>query len=154
MMTSIAHEVAPRLKNALGKNAYYLKGLGELAKFRSWKLTVTADGQEHELEAFLFIIINSSTVGSMKHVADGVQVDDGLLDFLAVQKTGVPQLMALGKDLLAGKPVSSREGVLHLQARCFTVKAEEELQSDLDGEAGPMLPLTVETVHKALEVYC
>ena len=154
MMTSIAHEVAPRLKNALGKNAYYLKGLGELAKFRSWKLAVTADEQEHELEAFLFIIINSSTVGSMKHVADGVQVDDGLLDFLAVQKTGVPQLMALGKDLLAGKPVSSREGVLHLQAKCFTVKAEEELQSDLDGEAGPMLPLTVETVHKALEVYC
>lgn len=154
MMTSIAHDVAPSLKNALGKNAYYLKGLGELTKFHSWKLRVEADDQEHEVEAYLFVIINSPTVGSMKHVADGVQVDDGLLDFLAVQKNGVPQLMALGRDLIAGKSVSERDGVLHLQARRFTVLAEEELQSDLDGEAGPMLPLTVETVCKAIEVYC
>lgn len=154
MMTSIAHEVAPRLKNALGKNAYYLKGLGELAKFRSWNLKVTADGVEHEVEAFLFVIINSSTVGSMKHVADGVEVDDGLLDFLAVRKVGVPQLMAVGKDLIAGKPVSEKEAVLHLQAGTFTVAAEEPLESDLDGEVGPMLPLTVETIPQAIAIYC
>ena len=154
MMTSIAHEVAPSLKHALGKNAYYLKGLGEIAKFRSWKLTVAADGENHEVEAYLFIIINSSAVGSMKNVAEGVEVDDGLLDFLAVRKVGLPQLMAVVKDLIAGKPVSEKDAVLHLQAKSFTVSTGEELESDLDGEVGPMLPLTVETVPKAIEVYC
>jgi len=154
MMTSIAHEVAPSLKNALGKNAYYLKGLGELARFHSWQLKVTADGQSHEVEAYLFVIINSPTVGSMKHVADGVEVDDGLLDFLAIRKVSVPQLMAVGKELIAGRPVSEKEAVLHLQAKSFTVAAEEPLESDLDGEVGPMLPLMVETVPKAIEVYC
>ena len=154
MMTSIAHEVAPSLKNALGKNAYYLKGLGELAKFRSWKLKVTADGESHEVEAYLFIIINSSAVGSMKNVAEGVEVDDGRLDFLAVRKVGVPQLMAVAKDLIAGKPVSEKDAVLHLQAQSFIVSTEEALESDLDGEVGPMLPLTVATVAKAIEVYC
>ena len=143
MMTSIAHEVAPRLKNSLGKNAYYLKGLGEIAKFRSWKLQVTADGERHEVEAFLFVIITSSAVGSMKHVAEGVAVDDGKLDFLAV-----------AKDLFGGKPVSDKEAVLHLQAKNFTVSTEEALESDLDGEVGPRLPLEVQTVHKAIEVYC
>jgi len=154
MMTSIAHEVAPRLKNALGKNAYYLKGLGELAKFRSWKLKVTADGTEHEVEAFLFVIINSSTVGSMRKVADGVEVDDGLLDFMAVRKVSLPQLMAVAKDLIAGNPVSEKDAVLHLQAKRFIINVDERLESDLDGEAGPMLPLTVETVPGAIEVFC
>ena len=69
MMTCIAHEVDRRLKNALGKMAYYLKGIGEIPKFRAVPLVITADGVKYELEAFLFVVINSSVVGSMKNVA-------------------------------------------------------------------------------------
>ena len=46
-MTSIAHEVDARLKNAMGKMAYYLKGIGEIPKFHSFLLNVIADGKEY-----------------------------------------------------------------------------------------------------------
>ena len=155
VLTSIAHEVDAKLKNALGKLAYYLRGIGEIPKFRSFPLVLEADGKAWELEAFLFIILNSSVVGSMKNVAEEATVDDGKLDLLAVKKCSPAQLMKLTADLIAGKSVTGQEAVLHVQAKKFSISAKKGgLVSDLDGEIGPLLPLEIETIPKAIEVYC
>lgn len=154
MMTSIAHEVDARLKNTMGKMAYYIKGIGELPKFRSVPLSIDADDQHYDIEAFLFVVINSSVVGSMKKVAENVSVTDGKLDLLAVSKCGIPKLVTVTADLVSGKPISEKEYILHLQASRFRISTTEVLESDLDGEAGPNLPLTIETVPSAIAVYC
>lgn len=145
-MACIAHEVNARIKNSLGKMAYYLKGIGDLPKFRYFPLKIEADGAHYELETFLFVIINSPVVGSMKNVANGVAVDDGKLDLLSIGKCSIPKLMSITADLIAGKPVSEREDVLHVQAKHFHIESGIPVESDIDGECGPMLPLTIETV--------
>ena len=143
-MACIAHEVNVRIKNSLGKMAYYLKGIGDLPKFRYFPLKIEADGMHYELETFLFVIINSPVVGSMKNVARGVAVDDGKLDLLSIGKCSIPKLMSITADLIAGKPVSERENVLHVQAKSFCIESGIPVESDIDGECGPMLPLTIE----------
>lgn len=153
-MACIAHEVNARIKNSLGKMAYYLKGIGELPKFRYFPLKIEADGAHYELETFLFVIINSPVVGSMKNVANGVVVDDGKLDLLSIGKCSIPKLMSITADLIAGKPVSEREDVLHVQAKHFHIESGIPVESDIDGECGPMLPLTIETVPRAVAIYC
>lgn len=153
-MTSIAHKVDARLKNAMGKMAYYIKGIGELPHFRAIPLTIEADGEVHEVEAFLFVVINSAVVGSMKNVAENVSVTDGRLDLLAIKKCHLPPLMAVTADLLASRPVSEKDCVLHLQATSFKISAEGALESDLDGEVGPPLPIEIKVVPQALAVYC
>lgn len=153
-MACIAHEVNARIKNSLGKMAYYLKGIGELPKFRYFPLKIEADGAHYELETFLFVIINSPVVGSMKNVANGVAVDDGKLDLLSIGKCSIPKLMSITADLIAGKPVSEREDVLYVQAKHFHIESGIPVESDIDGECGPMLPLTIETVPRAVAIYC
>lgn len=153
-MACIAHEVNARIKNSLGKMAYYLKGIGELPKFRYFPLKIEADGAHYELETFLFVIINSPVVGSMKNVANGVAVDDGKLDLLSIGKCSIPKLMSITADLIAGKPVSEREDVLHVRAKHFRIESGIPVESDIDGECGPMLPLTIETVPRAVAIYC
>lgn len=153
-MACIAHEVNVRIKNSLGKMAYYLKGIGDLPKFRYFPLKIEADGAHYELETFLFVIINSPVVGSMKNVARGVAVDDGKLDLLSIGKCSIPKLMSITADLIAGKPVSERENVLHVQAKSFCIESGISVESDIDGECGPMLPLTIETVPRAVAIYC
>lgn len=153
-MACIAHEVNARIKNSLGKMAYYLKGIGELPKFRYFPLKIEADGTHYELETFLFVIINSPVVGSMKNVANGVAVDDGKLDLLSIGKCSIPKLMSITADLIAGKSVSEREDVLHVQAKHFHIESGIPVESDIDGECGPMLPLTIETVPRAVAIYC
>ena len=153
-MACIAHEVNARIKNSLGKMAYYLKGIGELPKFRYFPLKIEADGAHYELETFLFVIINSPVVGSMKNVANGVAVDDGKLALLSIGKCSIPKLMSITADLIAGKPVSEREDVLHVRAKHFRIESGISVESDIDGECGPMLPLTIETVPRAVAIYC
>ena len=153
-MACIAHEVNVLIKNSLGKMAYYLKGIGDLPKFRYFPLKIEADGAHYELETFLFVIINSPVVGSMKNVARGVAVDDGKLDLLSIGKCSIPKLMSITADLIAGKPVSEREHVLHVQAKSFHIESGISVESDIDGECGPMLPLRIETVPRAVAIYC
>lgn len=153
ILSSVAHEVAPRLKNSLGKMAYYLKSLGEIPKFRSIPLHIEANGESYDEEVFLFVVINSATVGSMKNVGANVKIDDGKLDFLAVKKCSVKDFMKLFRDLVRGKPITGKKGAIHITGEKFIISSIEDIKSDLDGEAGPDLPLEITTIHNAISVY-
>lgn len=154
VFTGIAHEVDARLKNFLGKSAYYLCGLGELKNFRAVTLDITADGQKFSVNAFLFLVLNSAAVAGFKKISSAAQIDDGLLDLLVLKKNSPRSLMTLAKKILAGESVDGNENILSLQARTFTIKSSAALISDLDGEAGDPLPLKIETVHHALNFFC
>ena len=153
VFTSIAHEVDSRLKNFLGKSAYYLRGLGELKNFKTVTLNLIADGKNFSVEAFLFLVLNSPSVAGFKKISDAAQIDDGKLDFLALKKCSVSALIALAKKILAGEAIQSDENIFSLQAETFEINSSAELTSDLDGEAGDNLPLKIETLKHALNFF-
>ena len=154
MVTSIAHEVDVRLKNVMGKMAYYLRGLSTLPQFHPLELSIQADGEQvFDGRAFLFVIVNSGVVGSFKNAAVAAKVDDGKLNMLIVKYCSMPEIMALTAEILAGRDISRQKNVVYIQASSFAVSAAEDIESDLDGELGPKLPLTVETVYKAIDMY-
>ena len=153
MLTSIAHEVDVRLKNALGKMAYYINGFASLPHFHALKLHIQADDQVLAQEAFFFVIVNSGVVGSFKNAAVKAKIDDGLLDMIIVKKCNAAELMRLTFDLLSGHDVSQDKSVIYIQAASFKITAEETLESDLDGEKGPALPLYIDTLPAAIELF-
>jgi len=152
-LTSVAHEVNVRLKHAMGKMAYYLRGIGEIPKLHKLHLHIKADGEEYETGAYLFVIVNSSVAGSMQNVAARAEIDDGKLDLLVVKDTGITEFMALAKDVVSGTIKPDEKNILYIQAKSFTVESDAPTESDLDGERGPALPLSVETVRRALRIY-
>lgn len=154
VFTSIAHEVDSRLKNFLGKSAYYLRGLSELKNFRTVPLEIVADGQSVSVDAFLFLVLNSSCVAGFKKIADTAQIDDGKLDLLALKKCSVSNLVTLAKKILAGESIQGDDNILSLQAAQIEISSSAELTSDLDGEAGSSLPLKIETLRHALKFFC
>ncbi|MBQ3451505.1 MAG: YegS/Rv2252/BmrU family lipid kinase [Selenomonadaceae bacterium] len=154
VFTSIAHEVDSRLKNFLGKSAYYLRGLGELKNFKAVPLDITADGQKFSVDAFLFLVLNSPSVAGFKKFSDAALIDDGKLDLLVLKKCSAAALINLAKKILAGGNVQSDENIFSLQAATFEIKTSAELTSDLDGEEGDNLPLKIETIRHAIEIFC
>lgn len=154
VFTSIAHEVDSRLKNFLGKSAYYLRGFSELKNFRTVPLEIVADGQKFSIDAFLFLVLNSSCVAGFKKIADTAQIDDGKLDLLALKKCSVSNLVTLAKKILAGESIQGDDNILSLQAAQIEISSSAELTSDLDGEAGSALPLKIETLRHALNFFC
>lgn len=153
LMTSVAHSADVMLKNTLGKVAYYFKGLGELPNFRSLKMRITADDHIIETDAFLFLIMNSGTVGGFPRLVPFAEIDDGKLDLLIINKCNLSELMSLFFSFLKGLHYNSKH-VTYLQAKKIDIECEEELQSDLDGELGPKLPLHVEVVPDRIKFFC
>ena len=152
--TAIAHEVNVKLKNLLGKPAYYLQSLKELPNFKSATFKVDANGVNFEFEAFLFIILNSGTVAGMKKVADFAKIDDGELNLLAIKKCSPSQLLRISRNLFGGRGVNiNDENIFSLQSSKFSISSTSDLTSDIDGEIGFKLPLTIETIPQALEVF-
>lgn len=153
VLTSVAHKVDAGLKNAIGKMAYYLRGLGEIPNFHARKMRITADQTVIDEKVLLFVIINSGTVGSMKNVAMKARVNDGKLDLLVVKQCGMPELMTLMMEMLAGSDLTSHKSVIYLQAKDIHIECEEEIESDLDGELGPRLPLNVTTLQGKIQLF-
>ncbi|MBE8955749.1 MAG: YegS/Rv2252/BmrU family lipid kinase [Quinella sp. 2Q5] len=153
VFTSVAHEVNARLKNFLGKSAYYLRGLGELTNFKATRLDIFADGKNFSTEAFLFLVLNSPSVAGFKKISAAAKIDDGLLDLLALKKNSPRSLMTSARKILAGIPIDDDENIFSLQARSLTISSAAGLTGDLDGEAGDPLPMRIETVPRALNFF-
>lgn len=153
IFTSIAHEVNSRLKNFLGKSAYYLRGLGELKNFKTVPLEIFADGKKFSVDAFLFLVLNSPSVAGFKKISDTAKIDDGKLDLLALKKCSAAALINLAKKILAGDSIQADENIFSVQAKTFEIKSSAELTSDLDGEVGNVLPLKIETLRHAIKFF-
>ena len=153
VFTSIAHEVDSKQKNTLGKFAYYLRGIGELKNFKPVQFEISADGKNFQLDAFLFLVLNSPAVASLKKISDIAKIDDGKLDLIALKKTSPRQLLQLSKKILSGETVQDDENIFYLQAKNFVITSTEKLTSDLDGEVGGELPLQIETIPHALNFF-
>ena len=153
MVTSIAHEVNTRLKNVFGKMAYYVQGLKTLPQFKALDLRIKTDKEEIEEKAFLFLITNSSVVASFKNAGVQASVLDGLLDLIVIRQCNIAELMKLTAELMAGREMTDTKNVIYIQGTTFDISCDSELDSDLDGELGPKLPLHIEVVPKALEIF-
>lgn len=154
MATSIAHEVDVRLKNAIGKLAYYLHGISTIPQFRPMNLHVKTSEESFDTKAFLFLVVNSSVVASFKGVAKDAAVDDGKLDLLIVKYCNMASLVTMTTELMSGKGISNQSNIMHIQSDHFEISADEDMDSDLDGELGPKLPLVLDTVPNAIEIFC
>lgn len=152
LMTSVAHSADVVLKNTLGKLAYYIKGIGELPNFKALNMRITVDGQVIEDDVFLFLVMNSGTVGGFPRLVPYAQIDDGKLDLLIVNKCNLPELMSLFISFLKGIHYNSKH-VIYMQAQHICIECAEELYSDLDGELGPKLPLTIEVVPNKVKYF-
>ena len=152
-LTAIAHEVDARQKNSLGKLAYYLRGVGEIPKFKAVPLKISADGKTFYVDAFLFLVLNSPAVGGFKKVIGGVKIDDGKLDFIAIKKSSPRRIFTLTRKILSGGIVDDDENIFHIQAKTFEIISTAELISDIDGEIGDALPIKIECLPRAVKIF-
>lgn len=152
LLTGVAHTVGQSLKSTLGKAAYYLKGFEELPRFRAIPVYIQADDVTIESEVILFLVMNGGIVGSFTKIAPEARMDDGKLDLLIVHRCTLPELALILISLLSGSHFSHK-AVQYLQASHITISSPEELESDLDGELGPPLPLTIQALPRRISLF-
>lgn len=152
LFTSVAHNIEAPLKNTMGKMAYYLKGLGQLPSFNAYRMKIIADDIVIDEEVLLFLVLNSGIIGSFPKLTPHARTDDGKLDLLIVNKCSLHELMTLLVRIVAGN-LTGQKHITYLQASEIYIQCDANVESDLDGELGPSLPLAISVLPGAVKIF-
>lgn len=154
LFTNVAYQVQAEAKVVLGRLAYYLEGLRELASEGLVPVKMKFESEEFigEEEVLLFLVSNSSSVGGFPKLAPHADVIDGLLDVLIIKDSDLTEVANLFIQILRGEHINHKN-VLYFNTNKITISSEENIRLDIDGEYGGVLPATFEAMHKALKIF-
>ncbi|MDO9535998.1 MAG: diacylglycerol kinase family lipid kinase [Bacillota bacterium] len=150
LLVDVAHKTSSDLKQRLGMLAYYIEGARNLPAYKPFTMNIKKEGKREEIEVFLFLILNSKGAGGLYNLAPHALPDDGKFDILIIKNTGLPGLITLLPQLLKGTHISNPR-INYFQAERFEIEGPSELDTDIDGESGPPLPLSFRVLPRRLQ---
>lgn len=155
-LSEVAYSVPHRKKNRFGKLAYYASGVRTLIKKlkHSEKLIYEYDDSRFEVDTFLFLVSNTSSVGGFRRISPVAGVNDGLLDVCIIKKIGIFKLLPLFIRLRRGKHTNHKD-VIYFQTDKIHISSVSghKLELDFDGEKNGALPAFVQCVPEAISLF-
>lgn len=138
-LTEITYEVPSKLKTHLGQMAYYVKGLEKLPFLKPIHLEINSPNFNYDGNVMLCLIANSNSVGGFEKLAPHASLSDGLFDVIVAMPCSLPELIRLATMAMRGEHTQS-EKVIYFQTDRISVKTNEHVDLNLDGEYGGPLP--------------
>ncbi|MFP4661660.1 MAG: diacylglycerol/lipid kinase family protein [Halanaerobiales bacterium] len=158
-IASVSEDTNSEFKTLMGKLAYYLNGIKEIANINPVPYRIETTKSTIEEKLFMFVIMNSSGAGGFKNLNPGASINDGLFDFIGVRFTSTRDLYKLPTllmQVLQGEHLSNKD-VLHLKDKYFKIECLDSSSvthhCDIDGERGPELPLRISVLPGKLRMY-
>ena len=155
-LTNISQTIDGDIKNLLGKFAYYLKGIGQLPNFTPLKIRITSSAITMEDEIYLFLVLNSAGTGGFDKLVPFAAIDDGQFDFVAFKAMPLMDLAKMMLKLFSGEYLSD-PNILYFRDSYIKVEPLFDnptyLETDIDGEAGPYMPVEIKNIPKHIQVF-
>lgn len=148
---AIVNERANQMTWPAGQMRYNIATVAELSTFAPLDYVLDLDGVQVREKAMLVAIGNGPSFGGGLRITEGADLHDGLLDVVIVRPMSRLRLATLYPRLFKGTHVSVDEYVLHRVRRVSV--ATSGVVAYADGERLGPLPLTVDAVPDALEVF-
>ena len=154
MFTDVSYETPQQMKNMFGSLAYIMEGMKRFNMTKTYRVTVTCNGETTEDEYIYGMVSNSSSIGGIKGFGgDDILLDDGVFEvFLIKAPKNLQEFQFTINSLMKHE----------LDAKCFTCfKASEvtfhsdnDLPWTLDGEfGGNCRNVTVKNNHRAIDIF-
>ncbi|MFP3042870.1 hypothetical protein LQZ19_13715 [Treponema primitia] len=116
------------------------------------KYTITIDGEEFSGNYATINIANGPCYGGDKNAAIAAMPDDGLLDALLFNSTNSLNVIRIGADYLYGKYRKYPSYITYKRATEVTVRSEEPLVLQLDGEIFLDTNITAKIIPRAVKI--
>lgn len=146
-----SHEVQRGQKDLFGMLAYYLHGIGQLPKMAPFPLTLRGD-IENDLICQLLLVVNSTNAGGLKNVAPKADLSDGFLNIIAIKECPLPKLGGLFFNILRGEHLN-HPLVTFAKAARLDIEGPPTVETDIDGEKGPCMPLKIRVLPQRLKIF-
>jgi len=141
-LASIAHKTNYVIKNNLGKLGYYINVLNQTPVLDKFNVKILVDNNMYEEEAVLVFVLNSKGAGGFKNLAPNAKVDDGKFDVLVIKNCPLINKLALFLKVIRSEHHTD-DCVHYFQADKIYINSDDHVETDIDGEAGPGLPMVI-----------
>lgn len=144
-----------RREGTIRMNSYIGWGLRSLATFEPPVISVEADGTLIEPRASWVEVANVAAYGGPLILAPDASPSDGLFDVMiqtAHQRRDAMRLIFAGLWRYYLRRPYEMPDMRRVRARCVTLRAEESVPLQLDGDAAGALPATFELRPKAIRI--
>ncbi|HBH13770.1 MAG: Diacylglycerol kinase catalytic region [Clostridiales bacterium 38_11] len=151
--TNIAHEIPSETKSIFGKYAYYFQAAIEIPTqiYQSHHLYVKTETESFDLEALVFMVSNTPSIGGIKKLSPGAKYDDGLFDVVIIEKAPPFALLEIFSGFASGDHVN-HPSVHYFKTSQISIDADKEIIMDIDGEYGFKTPVDINITRKAIEL--
>ena len=138
------------MKERFGWLAYALSGVQALAEPPIATYTITVDGRTFECEGLAAMVANSASTGvAGTKLASDIDVSDGLLDVVVVQRANLPSLLGSAAAAAQGQ---EPPGLGRWSGKVIRVNASPAQAVLADGEEAGMTPVDVSIAAGAVGV--
>lgn len=156
LLTDVSQSIDRDFKDAFGTLAYYIKGMEQIPNFQPIPLRITNSVHTFEEDVYLFLVLNSSGAGSFDKLAPDASICDGLFDFIAIKAKPLYGLPILFFKIMMGDHIDD-DGVIYFKDQYIKIeclsKKQEFYEMDVDGEAGPTMPVEIHLIHNAIPIF-
>jgi len=149
---SDANRIANEARLVKGNAVYLYAALRALIAWKPARFTVTVDGQRHEVTGFSAGVANSRAYGGGMLVAPQAELDDGLIDVMALGDVSkLYFLLRLMPKIFKGAHLSD-PGFHYWRGTSIEVAADRDFTIYADGDPIGQAPARVEVEPRCLRV--
>lgn len=156
LFSGVSHTVDIELKKKFGRLAYYFKGLEEIQNCQAMDITLTVDDEELHDQYLLILVFNGKGAGGMLNLAKNAEIADGKFDVVCIKNLKLFEMPALMLKVLQGVHLKDVNVDYltgsHIKIECHN-QEDNHFVTDVDGEAGPSLPMEIEVLSHRIKVY-
>lgn len=145
-----SHELAE-----VGSLDYFKQVLSSLEEGQAQSYRITKHGQTQEYQYSLIVLSLGNALLRMQHLFQDARLDDGLLNLVGLKESTLSEKIGLATQIL-NRGVLANDLIDYDQLEECQIHLEDstsESHCNLDGDQGPLLPLQIKVIPRALEVF-
>ena len=148
VLTTTSQHTSDKEKHIVGRLAYLRTGVVDLLNMHSMPLSIRCNGEEHKFDAVMFLAFNGNSAGQF-NLAPRSNIEDGMLDILILDYDNTAKTCWNMMNYL----INHESGAVH-HFRCnkLEVDCNTNEYTDIDGQPGPQMPLSIECITGALKI--
>lgn len=148
VLTTTSQHTSDKEKHIVGRLAYLRTGFVDLLNMHSMPLNIRCNGEEHKFDAVMFLAFNGNSAGQF-NLAPRSNIEDGMLDILILDYDNTAKTCWNMMNYLINH---ESDAVHHFRCNKLEVDCNTNEHTDIDGQPGPQMPLSIECITGALKI--
>ena len=155
VIPKVVDEVTPKEKSILGPLAYFLRAGQALFTTKDYTYRIKTENDDFICKSPLVLALLTNVVSSFERFMPEASVDDGYMRIIIFKVYFILDILSVLPLIISGAIYNSRytTTLTVKKAHIELLSDVDDLSTNMDGDAGPDMPVDIEVLPRVLKVF-